>query len=328
MGHGCRSTTFVVIGLAVMTAPLSTLAQTQKYPAKPIRFIIPYPPGGASDVTARIIGQKMTENWGQQVVIDNRPGANGIIACDIAAKSTPDGHTILMANVGPNAINQAVYAKLPYDSEKSFTPITLTSIVPQVLVTGATSGVADLKTLIAQAKAKPGFLRYASGGTGASNHLSGELLQFMAGIKMIHVPYKGDAPSLVDVMANQVIAAMPTAIAVVPHVKAGRIKALGVSPRKRVAALPDVPTIEEAGIPGFESVSWGGVMAPAGAPAPVVSALHQEIVRIIRLPDVTEKLQALGADIVGSSPPEFAQYVKSEIKKWGDVAKRANVRLD
>jgi tripartite-type tricarboxylate transporter receptor subunit TctC len=230
--------------------------------------------------------------------------------------------------VGPNAINQAVYAKLPYDAEKSFAPITLTSIVPQLLVTSPASGIPDLKTLVARAKASPGTLKFASGGTASSNHLAGELLQSMTGIKMIHVPYKGDAAAMVDLMAGQVTVVMPTAIAAIAHVKAGRLKALGVSPKKRIAALPEVPTIDEAGAPGFESVSWGGVMAPAGTPARLVNALHREIVRIIRLPDVSEKLQALGADVVGSTPQEFAAYVRAEIKKWSDVAKRANVRLD
>jgi tripartite-type tricarboxylate transporter receptor subunit TctC len=310
----------------LLAAALPLAAQT--FPSKPIRFVIPYPPGGASDVTARLIGLKMSEAWNQQVVIDNRPGANGIIALDLAARATPDGYTILMANLGPNAINPAVYSKLPYDAEKSFAPITLTTIVAQVLVAHASLGAGNLKQVIALAKAKPGELKYGHGGNGSANHLGMELLKSMAGIDIGAVPYKGDAPALTDVMGGQIQFALPTALAAAPHIKAGRVRAVAVTPKSRVASLPDVPTVAESGVPGYESVSWGGVMAPAGTPAPIIAKLNGEILRILKLPDINEKLSGLGADVVGSTPQEFAAYLKAEIAKWGRVAKQAGVRLD
>ncbi len=306
----------------------AAIAATQTYPAKPIRFVIPYPPGGASDVTARLLGVKMTETWAQQVVIDNRPGANGIIALDLVAKAPKDGYTLLMANLGPNAINPGVYAKLPYDAEKSFAPVTLTTIVPQVIVANSSIGVTNLQQMIALAKSKPGQTKYGNGGNGSANHLAMEMLKSMAGIDIGAIPYKGDAPALADLMGGQIQFALPTVLAAIAHVKSGRLKAIAVTPKKRVSSLPDVATVAESGFPDYESVSWGGVMAPAGTPKPVIFRLNAEVLRILKLPDVREKLSGLGADIVGSTPEEFAQYLKAEIVKWRTVAKQANVRLD
>jgi tripartite-type tricarboxylate transporter receptor subunit TctC len=303
-------------------------AAAQPYPGKPIRFVIPYPPGGASDVTARLLGVKMTETWGQQVVIDNRPGANGIIALELVAKAPSDGYTILMANLGPNAINPAVYSKLPYDAEKSFATVTLTTIVPQVIVANAGIGVTGLAQMIAAAKAKPGQFKYGNGGNGSANHLAMEMLKGMAGVDIIAVPYKGDAPALADVMGGQIQFALPTVLAAITHIKAGRLKAVAVTPKKRVPSLPEVATVAESGFPDYESVSWGGVMAPAGTPKAVIDRLNTEILRILKLPDIRDKLSALGADIVGSTPEEFAKYLRDEITKWRRVAKQANVRLD
>jgi tripartite-type tricarboxylate transporter receptor subunit TctC len=303
-------------------------ALAQAWPSKPIRFVIPYPPGGASDVTARTLGIKLSEALGQPVVIENRPGANGIIALENVAKSPPDGYTLLMANLGPNAINAAVYSKLPYDSIKDFTPIMLTTLVPQILVVNSALPVNSVKELIALAKAQPGKLNFASAGNGASNHLSGELFKSMAGIELTHVPYKGDTPAMTDVIAGQVAIMFPTAIAATPHVKGGRLRALAVTSRKRVGSLPDLPTVDEAGVPGFEAVSWGGVMGPGGMPRDIVAKLHAELARILKLPDVSEKLTGLGAEIVAGKPEEFAAYLQAEIAKWGKVARDANVRLD
>ena len=315
---------FVLLAATVVSA--SALAQT--YPTKPIRFVIPYPPGGASDVTARIIGAKMTESWGQQVLIDNRPGANGIIALEHVAKSAPDGYTILMANVGPNAINPVVYSKLPYDAIRDFAPVTLTTKVPQVIVANPYLPVRNVKELIALAKSRPDQVVFASGGNGSSNHLALELLKTMAGVKMVHVAYKGDAQAMTDTMSGYVQITMPTVIAATPHIKSGKLKALAVGTAKRVAALSSVPTVAESGVPGYESESWGGVMTRAGTPQPIVDRLHAEITRILKLPDVREKLDALGGEIVGSTPAEFAAYLKAEIAKWDKVAKAANIRLD
>jgi tripartite-type tricarboxylate transporter receptor subunit TctC len=304
------------------------VAGAQSFPAKPVRFVIPYPPGGASDVTARIIGAKMAEAWGQQVIIDNRPGANGIIALEYVAKSPPDGYTILMANVGPNAINPVVYKELPYDAVRDFAPVSLTTKVPQVIVVNAYLPVRDIKGLIALARSRPDQLVFASGGNGSSNHLASELFKSMAGVKMIHVAYKGDAGAMADTISGYVQVTMPTVIAGTPHIKSGRLRPLAVGTPKRVPSLSEVPTVAESGLPGYESESWGGVMTRSGAPQPVVDRLHAETIRILRLPDVREKLEALGGEIVGSSPSEFAAYLKSEIAKWGKVAKIANIRLD
>lgn len=303
-------------------------AQAQTWPTKqPIKFIVVYPPGGASDVTARLIATKLSESIGQSVNVENKPGANGIIATEFVAKSAPDGYTLLMANLGPNAINPVIYKKLPYDAIKDFSAITLTTIVPQFIVVSPSLPIYSVNDLISYAKANPGKVTFASAGNGASNHLSGELFNAMAGIKMQHIPYKGDAPGLVDVMAGQVNVALPTAIAAAPHVRSGKLRALAVTSTKRLPSFPDVPTVAET-LPGFEAVSWGGVMVPAGTPQPIINRLNTEILNILKMPDIAEKLNGLGAEIVGSSPQQFDAYVKSEIAKWGKVARDNQVTLD
>lgn len=311
---------------AALSVPLAVHAQA--WPTRTtIKFVVPYPPGGASDVTARLLGAKLSESLGQAVVIENRAGANGIIALEYVARSRPDGYTILMANLGPNAINPGVYKKLPYDAIKDFAAITLTTVVPQIVVVSPAMGVKSIAELVSYAQANPGRVTFASAGNGASNHLSGELLNAMAGIKMQHIPYKGDTPSMVDVISGQVNVALPTAVAAMSLVKGGRLTAIAVTGSKRLASLPDVPTIAET-LPGYEAVSWGGVMAPAGTPPEIIAKLNAEFNRILKLPDVVEKLQGLGAVIVGSTPEEFDRYVKSEIAKWGKVARDNNVTLD
>jgi tripartite-type tricarboxylate transporter receptor subunit TctC len=270
----------------------------------------------------------MTEGWGQPVAVDNRAGANGIVALEFVAKSPADGYTILMANLGPNAINPAVYSKLPYDPVKDFTAVTLTTLVPNILVVNPYLPAKTLKELFALAKAKPDQLSYGTGGYGSSNHLSMELMKSMTGIRITHVPYKGDVPAMTDAMAGQIAMSVPTVVAATPYVKSGKLRALAVTSKARVRSLPDVPTVAEAAVPGFESVSWGGVMAPGGAPVGVVNKLNAEIVRILKLPDMQERLQALGAEVVGSTPAEFAAYLDAEIARWSKVAKAANVKLD
>jgi tripartite-type tricarboxylate transporter receptor subunit TctC len=305
-----------------------SLAQAQTWPSKqPIKFIVVYPPGGASDVTARLIAAKLSESIGQSVNVENKPGANGIIATEFVAKSPPDGYTLLMANLGPNAINPVVYKKLPYDAIKDFSAITLTTIVPQFIVVSTSLPIYSVNDLISYAKANPGKVTFASAGNGASNHLSGELFNTMAGIRMQHIPYKGDAPGLIDVMAGQVNVALPTAIAAAPHVRSGKLRALAVTSTKRLPSFPDVPTVSET-LPGFEAVSWGGVMVAAGTPQPIINRLNTEILNILKMPDIAEKLNGLGAEIVGSSPQQFDAYVKSEIAKWGKVARDNQVTLD
>lgn len=318
------------IGLVIMAAlvvPVS--AHAQAWPSRqPIKFVVPYPPGGASDVTARVLGAKLSESLGQAVVIENRPGANGIVALDLVAKAAPDGYTILMANLGPNAINPGVYSKLPYDAIKDFTPITLTTINPLVVLVTPSLPIKSMPELIAYAKANPGKLSFASAGNGAANHLAGEMINGLAGIKMVHVPYKGDAPGVPDVMAGTVSMMFPTLIGGMPHIKSGKLRAIAVTSAKRSPSLPDLPTVAETGLAGFEAVSWGGVMGPAGLPPEIVNRLNAEINRFLKQPDVAEKLKSLGAEIVGTTPAEFATYLKSEIGKWGKVALDNNIKLD
>lgn len=316
------------LSLALAASLFAPLAHSQAWPTKQaIKFIVAYPPGGASDVTARLIATKLGEVLGQSVVVENKAGANGIIATDFVAKSAPDGYTMLMANLGPNALNPVVYKKLPYDAIKDFQGVTLTSIVPQVVVVNPNLPVKSIPELIAYAKANPGKVSFGSAGQGASNHLSGELLNSLGGIKMQHIPYKGDAPSIVDLMSGQIQVALPTTVAGLPHVKSGKLRAIAVTSSKRLEGMADVPTVAES-LPGYEAVSWGGVMVPAGTPKEIVTRLNTEINRILNMPDVAEKLRALGAIIVGSTPEEFDKYVKDEITKWGKVARDNNIAID
>jgi tripartite-type tricarboxylate transporter receptor subunit TctC len=315
-----------LIVLCVLLAP--GFAAAQDYPAKPIRIVIPYPPGGASDLTARLLGQKMAEAWGQQVIPDNRPGANGIVALEHVAKSAPDGYTLLLANLGPNAINPAVYAKLPYDPVKDFSTITLTTLVPQVLVASPALEAKNIAELVALARANPGKINYGTGGNGSANHLAVELMASIAGVKFTAVPYKGDAPAMADAISGQVSMTLPTVLAATPHIKSGKLRPLAVTTKARVSSLPDVPTMQEAGIAGYESVSWGGLMAPAGTPPAIINKLHAEFARILKLPDVAERMEALGSTIVGSGPAEFSAFLQAEIRKWDAVAKKAGIRLE
>jgi tripartite-type tricarboxylate transporter receptor subunit TctC len=311
-----------------LLAFLQTGHAQENYPSKPVRIVIPYPPGGASDVTARLLGQKLAEAWGQQVVPDNRPGANGIVALELVAKSAPDGYTLLMANLGPNAINPAVYSKLPYDPVKDFSPVTLTTLVPQVLVASPSLEAKNIAELIALARANPGKINYGTGGNGSANHLAVELMASIAGVKLTAVPYKGDAPAMADAISGQVSMTLPTVLAATPHIKSGKLRPLAVTTKTRVPALPDVPTMQEAGVPGYESVSWGGIMAPAGTPPAIINKLHAEFARILKLPDIQERMEALGSTIVGAGPAEFSAFLQAEIRKWDAVAKKAGIRLE
>jgi len=300
----------------------------QSFPTRPIKFIVPYPPGGASDVTARVLGQKLAEAYGQPVVVENRPGANGNIALAEVAKAAPDGYTIVMGNVGPNAINAGLYKTLPFDPIKSFVPVTLTSTVPIVLLVNPALQAKDAKDLIAYVKANPGKTNFASGGNGSATHLTAELFKNMAGLDIQHVPYKGDAAAMTALMAGEVTMTFATIVAAMPQIRSGRVKVIGIAAKSRAATLPDVPTISESGVPGFESTSWGGVLAPAGTPPAVIASLQAEIVKILRMPEVREKIGGLGADVIGSGSAEFADYLKAEIAKWSGVIKASGATID
>jgi len=302
-------------------------AQTAAYPARPVRFIVPSAAGGGTDIIARAISVKLSEALGQQFVVDNRPGAGQMIGIELAAKSPADGHTILMA-ASTLAINPVMYKKVPYDPVRDFAPITQAASLANVLVVHPSLPVKSVAELIAYAKQRPGQLNFASAGIGTSPQMSIELLKSMAGIDMVHIPYKGTSPGVVDLLAGQVSVMAPNLLTALPHIKAGKLRALAVTSAKRSEGLPDVPTIGESGLPGYDSTQWYGVLAPAGTAREIVARLHDEIVRALRAPEVMQRLAADGAEPVGSTPEEFAAFIKSEIDKWARVARAAGIHAE
>jgi tripartite-type tricarboxylate transporter receptor subunit TctC len=314
------------IACAAAAAAIAAPAAAQEYPARPIRIIVAYTPAGATDILARAVGQKMRENWGQPVIVDNRPGAAGNIGTEIAAKAAPDGYTILMATAGTHGINPGLYRKLSWDP-KDFTAVSLVAMVPNILVVNNALPVKSVKELIAHLKANPGKLSYGSPGLGSTAHLSMELFKSMTGTNIVHVPYKGSAGVMADVMSGQVALTMDNIPPYLPQVKAGKLRALAVSPAKRTPAAPELPTVAEAGVPGYDSGAWFGLVAPAGTPKAIVDKLAAETQRILKLPDVRERIGGLGAEVVGNSPAEFNAFIKSEMTKWAIVIRDANVEL-
>ena len=298
------------------------------FPSKPIKLIVPYPPGGGADIFARTLSQKLGENLGQSIVVDNKAGANGIIGTDMVAKSAPDGYTLVLGNIGPNAINQAIYPALPYDCVKDFAPVALTGYTAHILAVNTKVPVSNVAELIALAKAQPGKLTYASSGIGGSPHLAGELFKLMTGTNMVHVPYKGASPGNTDLIAGQVDLTFNTLPPLLQFAKTGKIKALAVTGAKRASALPDVPTIEESGVKGYDVTTWYGVLAPAGTPPEVVARLNAEILKTLKTPEVYQKLQGQGFDVDTSTPEAFAALIRDEVDKWKKVAKEANVKAE
>ena len=315
------------VALAGMIAGGS--APAQDYPSKPIRMIVGFPPGGGTDVMARLVAPRMTETWNQQVVIDNRPGATGIRGTDLVAKAVPDGYTLLMGHVATNAIAWSLFAQLPFDPAKDFTPITRVSSVPHVLVVHPSLDARSVKDLIALAKAKPGQLTFPSAGNGSTPHLAGEIFKTMTGVNLVHVPYKGTGQSLQDLLGGQVQVGFDTTAAEITYVKAGRLRPLAVTTSKRIGSLPDVPTVAESGVPGYEVTTWYGLFAPAGTPPAVVRRIFAETARIVRLPDVKERLDSMGTEeTTNASPEEFAALVRTDIAKYAKVVKAAGLRID
>lgn len=310
---------------AGMVATVGGPAFGQTFPAKPIRIIVAYTPAGATDILARAVGQKMSETWGQPVVIENRPGANGNIGTEVAAKANADGYTLIMVTAGTHGINPSLYRKLGWDAVKDFAPVSLVAMVPNILVVNNAVPVKSVKDLIAHLKANPAKFSYGSPGLGATAHLSMELFKTMTGTDIVHIPYKGSAGVLQDLIGGQIIVTMDNMPPYLPQVKAGKIRALAVSSGKRSSALPDLPTVAEAGVPGYDSGAWFGLMAGAGTPKAVVDQLARETQRILKLPDVSERLSGLGAEPVGSTPEAFGRHVKAEIAKWAKVIKDARV---
>ena len=298
------------------------------YPTKPVRLVVPFPPGGTTDILARAVAQKLSETWGQQVIVDNRPGAGGNIGSELVAKSAPDGYTLLMGTVGTHAINPSLYAKMPYDHVKDFTPVILVAGVPNVLVVNPSLPVNSVSELIAYGKANPNKLNFASSGNGTSIHLSGELFRTMTGVQMTHVPYKGSSPALTDLIAGQVqlmFANLPSSL---QFIKAGKLRALAVTSLERSSALPDVPTLAESGLPGFEASSWFGVLAPAGTPNDIIAKLNTAIAGWLATADAKEKLAAQGAIAAGGAPDAFVRHIAAESAKWAKVVKASGAHVD
>ncbi len=312
------------ICVLLLTAPL---AHAQTFPTKPIRFVVPSSAGGGNDYLARLFGARITENWGQQVLVDLRPGAAGILGSEIVAKAPPDGHTILIVATG-YGLNPSLYAKLPYDTIEDFARINLLAFSPNVLVVHPSLPVKSVKELIALAKSRPGELNYASSGAGTGGHLSIELMKYMSRIDMAHIPYKGAGDSTMAVVSGQVQLLMTAPGAAIPFIKAGRLRPLAVGSAKRVKALPEVPTMAEAALPGYEVDGFYGVLAPGKTPRPVVDRLYAEFDRILKLPDVIQQLEAQGFDPVSYTPDKFTEHVKKEMQKWPPVFKAAGIKVN
>ncbi|MBI3067329.1 MAG: tripartite tricarboxylate transporter substrate binding protein [Betaproteobacteria bacterium] len=300
---------------------------TAKYPERPIRFIVPFPPGAANDILARAVGQRLADRWGQSVIVDNRGGAGGTLGTAIAARATPDGYTIVIVPA-THAINVTLYTKPPYDAVRDFAPIALIATGPYMLVVNPSLPARSVKELLALAKARPGRLNYGSAGTGNATHLIGELMKSMTGIQITHVPYKGVGPALTDVIAGQVQIMFGSVSATSPQARAGRVRALAVTSAKRSIAVPDVPTLDEAGVPGFDAVGWWGVLAPAGIPAAIVAKINREIVAMLANAEMRQWLQTQGFEPAGGSSQQFARYINDEIVKWGKVVRASGARLD
>ena len=320
MKHGV--TTFVL--LSVVLGASQTALAADGYPARPIRMIVAYPPGGGTDQVGRVMAERLSEHLGQTVVVDNRGGATGNIGTELAARALPDGYTLLMGNVAPNAVNVSLFKKLGFDPVKDFSPVSLVAVTPNILVAHPSLAVKTVKDLVVLAKAKPGTLNFPSAGVGSSSHLAGELLKSLAKIDMVHVPFKGGGPALVAMISGEVQIMFATMPAAMPHVKSGKARAVAVTTAKRSQAMPELPTIAEAGVMGYEASTWYGLLAPAKTPKPIIDRLHAETVKILAGP-VRQRLEVQGFEPIGGTPAEFSAYIKSEIVKWAKVIKDANI---
>jgi tripartite-type tricarboxylate transporter receptor subunit TctC len=314
---------FVIAALLLGALPWA--AQAQSYPAKPVRLVVPFAAGGSTDIIARVLGQKLNEMWGQPVLVDNRAGGSTVIGTEIVAKAPPDGHTLLVTPA-PFTIVPSLAAKLPYDPQKDFEPITLINTTPLVVVVHPGVPAKSVKELAALAKSKPGVLNYGSSGSGGSNHLAGELFNSMAGVKMVHVPYRGNAPALTDLVGGHVDVVFNGLTSALPFIKSGKLRALGVTGLERSSTLPAVPTLDEAGLKGFQAVAWNGLSAPARTPKNVIDKINADVLKVIRAPELVEKLKAEGSDPVGSSVEQYTRFLREEIAKWNKVIRLANIK--
>ena len=311
-----------VLGCVLLTV---TAAQAQPYPSRTVRLVVPFAAGGSTDIIGRTVGQKLNEMWGQPVVVDNRPGGSTVIGTDVVAKSAPDGHTLLVTPA-PFTIVPSLIAKLPYDPAKDFEPITLINTTPLVVVVHPGVPAKSVKDLIALAKARPGTINYGSSGSGGSNHLAGELFNALAGVKMVHIPYKGNAPALTDLLGGHVDLVFNGLTSAMPLIKTGKLRALAVTSIKRTGSLPDMPTLDELGLKGFQAVAWNGLSAPARTPKDIIAKLNADVLKVVRSPELAERLRAEGSDPVGNSPEQYAAFLRDEIAKWSKVIKFAGVK--
>lgn len=310
--------------LAALCVVSGVAQAADTYPSRPIRMIVAYPPGGGTDQVGRVMADQLSQTLGQNVVVDNRGGATGNIGTELAARAVPDGYTLLMGNVAPNAVNVSLFKKLGFDPVRDFAPVSLVAVTPNILVTNPSIPVKTVKELIAYAKAKPGALNFPSAGVGSSSHLAGEMLKSMTGISMVHIPFKGGGPALVAVIAGEVQIMFATMPAAMPHVKSGKVKPVAVTTTKRSQAMPDLPTIAESGVKGYEASTWYGLLAPARTPQAIVTRLHGDTVKILAGP-TRQRLEVQGFEPEGGTPAEFTAYIKSEIIKWAKVIKDAGI---
>ena len=312
--------------LALLVAPVLAIAQAGAYPSKPIRLLVGVPPGGTTDLVARLVGAQLSKQMGQAIIVDNRGGAGGNIAADAVAKSEPDGYTLFLGPVGTMTINPFVYAKMPFDTMRDFAPISQLTSLPIVMVVNPSVPAKDLKEFILLAKSKPGYLSFASGGSGTQTHLAGEMLKAMTGIDMVHIPYKGTAPAMVDLLGGQVSAMFDQIATALPYIRSGKLVALGVTTAKRSSVAPEIPTLAEGGVQSYEATTWHGLLAPAGTPKDVILKLNAEVVKALRAPELLEKFKANGVDAVSSSPEQFGAMLQSELSRWRDAVKAAGVK--
>ena len=317
-----------VLALAALASGAALVASAQTYPSKPIRLVVPFPPGGSLDVVARAIGQKLTEAWGQPVIIDNRPGAGGNIGADLVAKSAPDGYTILEGALSTHAVNVSLYSRMPYDPVRDFAPITLVAVTPNVLVLNPSVPANSVKELIAYAKANPGKLSFGSGSNGSAGHLAGELFKMEAGVDMVHVPYKGAAPAMQDLLSGQIQLMFDNLANSMQQVRAGKLKALAVTTEHRSALVPELPTLSEAGLPGFDISTWWGFMAPAGTPKEIIVKWNAEVTRILSTPEMKAFFAQQGAEPAPMAPDAFGAMIQREIVKYAKIVKASGAKVD
>ena len=315
---------FVVI--AYLSFALPANAADSAYPTRPIRIVDPFPPGGPSDIVGRAISQRWSEALGQTVVVDNRGGASGIVGCEIVAKAAPDGHTLLLGPSGALTIQPTINPKLPFDPQRDFEPVTQLTTGPQVIAVNPAVPAKSVQKLVALAKAKPGQLNYASGGSGTANHLAAEVFKLAAGVDVVHVPYKGTGPALTSVLSGEAQMIISSLLPALPHLKSGKLRALAVTSTSRSAAVPNVPTAAESGLPAFETSSWHGILVPARTPRSIITRLHGELVKVLHLPDVRERLTVQGLNVVASTPQQFAAHIKSETVKYARVIKQLGIK--